>query len=334
MKKKKNFNTAKLGVIFILIAMVLAGVGASYSAWFDTITVEGTVNTGSVSWEVIDVSETYVWKIHGLPEPYNPDWGNEIYVDYEMLPEADIQAMFPGLLIEEISSSTVTVAEDKHTVTVTYDNLFPCIWFKTDIEIKYTGSVPGKINDIFYEVTEGDDWITPLVIDGDIYATARDEDGNIVELGCQLHQNDLIFIELWVHIPQNNDLMLKEGSFEASFEVIQWNEYVEPNKDVTGDWILRFHLGGGTWDHDMSITSQDPGGNIAGVGGYPAGGPYSHTWTLTGLVTGDQISFTIVYQTGNPGYTVWATGIISSDGSYMSGTWSSSTGQNGNWETQ
>ena len=70
-----------------------------------------------------------------------------------------------------------------------------------------------------------------------------------------------------------------------------------------------------------------------GVGGYPAGGPYSHAWTLTGLVTGNQIQFTIIYQTGNPGYTVWATGTISPGGTYMSGTWDSSAGQHGTWET-
>jgi len=227
-RSKSKMNTAKLGVMFIVAAMALAGIGAGYAAWFDTITVEGSVSTGSVEWEVSDVSETHVWKIHGLlpSDPYyNPDWGNEIYVDYAMLSEADIKAMFPGLFIEEISSSYVTVSADKHDVTVTYDNLFPCILFKADIVIEYTGTVPGKINDIFYNPTGGIDWIAPLIASGDIYAKARDVQGNVVELGYQLHENDLIHIELWVHIPQNNDLMLKSGGFTASFEVVQWNEY-------------------------------------------------------------------------------------------------------------
>jgi len=157
--------------------------------------------------------------------------------------------------------------------------------------------------------------------------------GEIVDFGTQLHHCDYVKVFLTIHIPQDNSLMDLTGSFTAKIEVIQWNEYTEPAEDITDDWILSFHLGGGTWDHDMTITSQDAAGNIQGIGGYPAGGPYSHAWTLTGLVTGNQIQFTIVYQTGNPGYTVWATGTLSPGGAYMSGTWDSSAGQQGTWET-
>ena len=173
--KKNKMNTAKLGVLFIVSAMALAGIGAGYSAWFDIITIDGTIGTGSVEWEIIDVSDTHVYKIHDWPEP--TEWGNEIYVDYESLDQSEIENLFPGYICEEISATHVGVRLDKHAVKIAYENLFPCIWFKTDILIKYTGTVPGKINDISYNVTEGIDWITPLILSGDIYATARCNDG-------------------------------------------------------------------------------------------------------------------------------------------------------------
>jgi len=332
--KRKNNSLSKVGVIFLVSIMALTVVGAGYSAWFDTITVHGTVSTGSVEWGVIDYSGTYVWKIWDpdYTGEFSPEYGTEIYVTGD--PNYDPTQYGATTGFERVAYAEATPGAGEYDVDVIFDNLFPCIWFKADIVIKYTGTIPGKINDIIYSYTPEDDWVEPLIASNDIYAVAYDESGDIVDLGYQLHENDLIFVELYIHIPQNNDLMLLSGGFTASFEVIQWNEYEEEQtEDITGDWILRFHLGGGNWDHDMTITSQDAAGNIQGVGGYPAGGPYSHAWTLTGLVTGDQIQFTIIYQTGNPGYTVWAQGTISPGGTYMSGTWDSSAGQQGTWET-
>ena len=322
--KRKNNNLSKIGVIFLISIMSLTIIGVGYSAWFDTITVHGTVSTGSVEWGVIDYSGTYAWKVYDAPDI---GYGLETVVTddstYSVLPEDGFRVAYaeakPGM--------------GDYDVEVVFDNLFPCVWFKAHIVIKYTGTIPGKINDIIYSYTPENDWIEPLIDSNNIYAVAYDESGFIVDLGYQLHENDLIFVELYIHIPQDNSLMDMSGCFTASFEVIQWNEYAEPVEDVTGDWILRLYLGGGTWDHDMTITSQDAAGNIQGIGGYPAGGPHSHAWTLTGLVTGDQIQFTIIYQTGNPGYTIWATGTISTGGTYMSGTWDSSAGQHGTWET-
>jgi len=103
---------------------------------------------------------------------------------------------------------------------------------------------------------------------------------------------------------------------------------------LIGDWTLDFLLiGDGHWFHDMIITSQMADGTLSGYGGYPSTGPpYSHPWTLTGTVSGNTVTFTIVYVSPapNPGYTVWATGTISADGS-MSGTATSSTGQSFTW---
>lgn len=214
--RRNRINSTKIGVIFIISALALAGIGAGYAAWTDTIYIDGNVSTGSVEWKVIDYSGTYVWKVFGAADTGN---GPETVVtgnpDYSVLPEEGFR----------VSYAEATPGTEEFDVNVVFDNLFPCIWFKVDIVIEYTGTVPGRINDILYSYTPENDWLEPLIISGDIYATAKDASGNVVEIGYQLHENDLVFIELWIHIPQDNDLMLKSGAFTATFIVVQWNEY-------------------------------------------------------------------------------------------------------------
>lgn len=225
--KKNKTNTAKIGALFIVSAMALAGVGAGYAAWFDTITITGTVSTGSVEWEVIDYSGTYVWKIWDpdYAGPLSPDYGTEIYVTGD--PDYNPTQYGATTGFKRVAYAEAMLGTGDYDVEVVFVDLFPCIDFIADIEILYTGTVPGKINDISFEVPVGYEWINELILSGDIYATARCN-GEVVELGYQLHEGDIIHIELHVHIPQDNDLMFLSGSFTASFEVIQWNEYVPP----------------------------------------------------------------------------------------------------------
>ena len=215
-KRRSNMNTAKLGVMFIVTAMALAGIGAGYAAWFDTIYVDGTVGTGSVEWEVIDYSGTYVWKVYDAPDT---GYGPETVVTDNPEYSVPIEEGFRVAYAEAMPGT------GDFDVDVIFDNLFPCIWFKADIVIEYTGTVPGKINDIVYGYDPVDDWIEPLIASGNIYAVAYDPAGNIVDLGYQLHENDIIYVELYIHLPQEDYLMGLSGSFTATFIVVQWNEY-------------------------------------------------------------------------------------------------------------
>jgi hypothetical protein len=91
---------------------------------------------------------------------------------------------------------------------------------------------------------------------------------------------------------------------------------ITPTWNVTGNytWLVL-----GTYAHDLSITVQNPDGTFSGTGGYPAGGPYQTTETISGQVVGSAITLTTLYAGPmNPGYTVTATGTIAADGT-MSG---------------
>ena len=47
MRKRRKKTIAKLGLLFVIILLSLAGISMSYAAWTDTITIEGTVTTGT-----------------------------------------------------------------------------------------------------------------------------------------------------------------------------------------------------------------------------------------------------------------------------------------------
>jgi len=93
-----------------------------------------------------------------------------------------------------------------------------------------------------------------------------------------------------------------------------YTKYTPTSVKGTWKWLVL-----GTYEHDMVITTQNPDGTFSGTGGYPAGGPYQTTETITGQVTGNNITFTTTYSGPyNPGYSVTVSGTITSDGS-MSG---------------
>jgi hypothetical protein len=102
-----------------------------------------------------------------------------------------------------------------------------------------------------------------------------------------------------------------------------------PNWDITGTWNLDFSLGAGDYLHTMTVTIfNQTNGVFSGTGVYNP--DPSYTWTVTGTVSGDDITFHVVYTGTNAGYTSDATGVITSTTS-MGGTWSDINGASGTW---
>ena len=93
--------------------------------------------------------------------------------------------------------------------------------------------------------------------------------------------------------------------------------------NIGGKHPLVFTAGGSTYAHTMYVTSVTPVSTTAtsftGVGTYDPN-PADYTWTVSGTVNKEHVSFKILY-TGkaDPGYTLTATGVIAPNGS-VSGT--------------
>ena len=232
-------KTAKLGILFVVGIMALAGAGAGYAAWFDTITIAGTVNTGSVGWDVVDYSGTYVWKDFDDTDPLN---GLECVVTDDSTYVSDI------LVASSYAKPTMTGDDPPvpvdDSVTVVFDNLFPCIDFEADFTVHYTGSIPGKINGItFRDAWPGTD-ADELLIDKCTTLSAeigiKDAAGEYIWTplsidalyGYQLHNCNRIHVVMKIHLPQywddgtpTDNLMGLTGSFDLDVEVVQWNEF-------------------------------------------------------------------------------------------------------------
>lgn len=109
--------------------------------------------------------------------------------------------------------------------------------------------------------------------------------------------------------------------------------FVDPDFDhdvclLTGHWLLS--VNGGAYEHDMTITSQDMGGNLSGNGGYPAGGSYSKTWVLVNSsITDSSVTLTLDYNSST--YEATDIGTVSDCGDSMGGTWTDNGGGSGTW---
>jgi hypothetical protein len=87
---------------------------------------------------------------------------------------------------------------------------------------------------------------------------------------------------------------------------------------VAGPWMLNapspivFGCGGGSYPHTLNTVNQTNGA-FTGTGTYDPNAGY--TWNITGSISGDDITFTIVYTGNNAGYTLNGTGTINLGGS-------------------
>ena len=209
----------KTGLMFLALVIALAGIGGAYAAWTDTITIEGTVNTGSVDLEIVELSGTKVWKTlddHGLVQR---DW----VMDFKLHPAVPPPAN--SILVAE-SGARVGGAEEADIV-MWWDNIFPSIYFKADALLHYNGSIPVRVM-LDYGADAGSEWILPYVT-----ATMRivERGGQVVDIpvyeGTQLHFSDLIYLEVIVHLDQLPELMDRTASGWCDITVIQWNEYAD-----------------------------------------------------------------------------------------------------------
>ena len=55
----------KIGTIFLISVLALAGIGASYAGMTDSIKIYGTVKTATVDLEIDSYSGTWIWKVWG-----------------------------------------------------------------------------------------------------------------------------------------------------------------------------------------------------------------------------------------------------------------------------
>ena len=211
----------KVGSIFLVSMLALAGLGISYAGFSDIIYVSGTVNTAELSLMVVDYSGTWVYKSITDADPHGYVYTRD--PDFELDPDDD-----DGFLVA--SAFAREGGEDEADVVFVFDNLFPCFWFWADFEFKYEGTIPARLwADIYTE----DEWLEDLWALGEVKIefylwTLVDGGWQWVEIfpddGYQVHGGEEFKVEIGIHIPQNNMWQGLEGEFGAYIYALQWNE--------------------------------------------------------------------------------------------------------------
>ena len=68
----------KIGTLFLVTVLSLAGLGVAYAGFTDSISIFGTVNTATVELDIEAYSGTDVYKVWNIDDDNAPD--DEIYV--------------------------------------------------------------------------------------------------------------------------------------------------------------------------------------------------------------------------------------------------------------
>jgi hypothetical protein len=255
-------NKNKIGTVFLISILALAGLGVSFGGLTDTIYVNGTFLTGTVDLVVEDYSGTWVFKIIGIPvgtDPlgvpvvYDPALEILIYQGYasnidDYPGEAAVIAWAAAVNPPKSSAELISWSQGRpwqmgdpykdpdtqtpYDVVVEFHNIFPCINFHADLNLHYIGTIPAKVTStvltfageqtLLPDGTTGD-WLQYLAGTGDFY----------VHLGNseipQLHYCMNVPFYVNLHIPQDNLFQHLSGTLYLTLNLIQWNEACDGN---------------------------------------------------------------------------------------------------------
>lgn len=233
MKNMKN----KIGSLFLVSILAIAGVGISFAGFYDEIYVDGYVTTATVTLDLIDYSCTDVWKVwmdNPLEVPDAP-YDNEVFewhgwcgdnpTEAEVLAEtgADNAQLYSW------AAAYPSQAADDY-VFVDFINLFPCIDFVADFVFHYSGSIPAKIAEPEIIFTAGFPPELEQYVVVQFYEYNIDTGAIGPELlwPVQVHFCDYIYVKITIHLAQLNELQGLSGYFYFNIKAIQWYDSCLP----------------------------------------------------------------------------------------------------------
>lgn len=228
MKNSKLGNTALLSIAFML---VLSGLGVSYAAWTETITIQGTVNTGELCWEFADCDTLD----HHQPINQGGDYPTD-FPDYTC---NDGFVFEPGegwfwALDKDVSwceQELVDLDEDGHmeSVDLTIFNTYPGNFHEVTFYVNNCGTIPLRFNRVLLS-----DGVHEWVINGfgsHVEMDFNDDGEAEFEIlwnepcGQQIHPGGFSpEFSFWMHCLSPMD-QSDVCEFTVSPEAVQWDEY-------------------------------------------------------------------------------------------------------------
>jgi hypothetical protein len=232
----------KIGLLALALVLALGALGVGYAAWEDSVTITGTVETGSVDIEIVDYSNTYVWKSH--------DYENEIYIQHtwdnpgadrtsDPDPTSKVDA-FPINLetgaddptvdpVAYADASAYSGAGAAYDIQVDICNAFPLTQLTADFLLHYKGTVPAKITVSRLDFTPdaGNTYdLSPYVHIKYYKSTIAGGTGEEITpaVGDQWHYCKYILVKIYILLPQEDGSQLQSGTIDGEITVKQWNE--------------------------------------------------------------------------------------------------------------
>jgi predicted ribosomally synthesized peptide with SipW-like signal peptide len=221
-----------LGLLAILLIVLLAGIGVAYGLWSETLTIDGTVNTGEVN-ITFDGFKVY----EGVQVGNQP-----------VGPEKPDKAPYANC------AARITGANDSEKLEVTVDGAYPSWHCYVFFKVKSTGTVPvhvyqpvaGRNNPTWSDLKlECRDWPpypypswpsnTPTLGSesaeieqnlGTSCSTSQDSTIQCTPQWWQLHTNNVLYCKLTVHFTNDDNVPERTNGikFAYTIEARQWNE--------------------------------------------------------------------------------------------------------------
>ena len=201
----------KIGLLSLALVLALGALGAAYAPWTDEVEINQVVHTGSL--------EIGVWGRVKLED----DWKNVAGADRSFGGEIKFWKDF------EFPDQEVAVPF-YDSVTISIDNLYPCVWVREDFLIGVGGTVPVHLYmDFDFDFDEGLLECLEFVWkihhpDGETISGEGLERLGAALKDMQVHPCETIWIELGKHLLQcegrSQDL---NGSFTITVTGYQYN---------------------------------------------------------------------------------------------------------------
>jgi len=223
-----RFKIGKVGLLFLVLVIALASVGAAFAAWTDTVTFRGTVDTGEVCWQFASAT------IDDDNMPPNGMWEfptthPDLTCNPGFVPNTAGAFFWP--LDKNVGWGEVVLVPDadghNKRLDVTLHNTYPCYFNEVAFYLNNCGDIPIKvwkviINGVAYYAG------TPYAAidcngdgEADVEISWNDNFGTQYEPGTP-NPSEYSF---WIHVlqpaPQNATLR-----FTIELWCVQWNEYV------------------------------------------------------------------------------------------------------------
>ena len=254
----------KIGSIFLISILALAGIGISYAGFTDSISIYGTVSTATVELEIEEYSGTWVWKVWAIEEGAQVPPG-EVYIFRGFIDDKptidEVRAMFPDCEVELEASAYAQDGSNhggkEYDIDMVWEDIFPCIDFTADVVLAYTGTIPSKMSWPIIEWHQGRsiffDYVELKAFKYTISGDDLIKGDEITSWPYQVHNGYYVGFEVTIHIPQLNSLQNQHGEFSFNINVIQWN-------DQCGDT-----------PSDDKVVNIPPGALMTIQGPYPSG---------------------------------------------------------------